>query len=69
MATGNLFRQAGNTGALQLVGSTGLNILSEGGFDSSKGQGWAVFLGGARIGSPGQQVIILPQPTDYGTSM
>src|SRR4030095_14719329 len=53
MGTGNLFRQNGNTGELQLVGSTGLNILSEGGFDSSKGLSWAVFLGGARIGSPG----------------
>jgi hypothetical protein len=46
---GSLYRQNGNAGMLALVGSLGVDVLSEVGFDaSSKGTAFATFLGASR---------------------
>ncbi len=53
MTTGSLYRQNHNAGTLALVGSLGVNVLSEGGFDAQKGTGWAVFNGNSKTGGIG----------------
>jgi hypothetical protein len=56
MAEGNLYRQANNAGGLALIGSTGLEITSEGGFDAKKYASWAVFEGASRTAGFGPGV-------------
>ena len=56
MSEGLLYRVANNAGTLSAVGPTGLDILSEGGFDSKKTSSWAVFEGTARAGGFGPGV-------------
>ncbi|MEO5907475.1 MAG: DUF4394 domain-containing protein [Saprospiraceae bacterium] len=53
MSEGKLYRVANNAGTLSPVGSTGVDILSEGGFDAKKAGSWAVFEGTVRIGGFG----------------
>jgi len=53
VSTGSLFTQNHNAGTLRLVGSLGVNVLSEGGFDAQKGNAWAVFNGNSTSGGTG----------------
>ncbi len=53
MSEGLLYRVANSAGTLSAVGPTGLDILSEGGFDAKKTLSWAVFEGTARAGGFG----------------
>jgi hypothetical protein len=56
VAEGLLYRVANNAGTLSAVGPTGLDILSEGGFDSKKTASWAVFEASNRAGGFGPGV-------------
>lgn len=53
MATGDLYRQNFNSGILTFVGSLGINISSEGGFDAQKSGAWAVFNSSSKLGGIG----------------
>jgi len=62
MATGDLYRQNFNSGMLTLVGSLGINISSDGGFDAQKSGAWAVFNSSSKAGGigPGNDDLLVP---------
>ncbi|MDQ3017360.1 MAG: DUF4394 domain-containing protein, partial [Bacteroidota bacterium] len=53
--TSSLYKQNGNLGTLALIGTLGVNVLSEAGFDiGRKGDAWVTFFGGVTSsGGPG----------------
>ena len=53
VSEGLLYRVANNAGSLSAVGPTGLDIFSEGGFDSKGTASWAVFEASNRAGGFG----------------